>query len=89
MKRRRCSGVCPACRGTATVDAVDNTGVPYKGCANCRFVSSLRPATAPRWRVGRTLGRTLYVDDKCVGMVDTPELAAAIVEAMNARVVPS
>lgn len=35
------------------------------------------------WRVGRKLGRTLYVDDVCVGMVDTPELAARIVAAMN------
>ena len=36
-----------------------------------------------RWRVGRKLGRTLYKDDRCVGMVDTPELAAEIVAAMN------
>lgn len=37
-----------------------------------------------RWRVGRKLGRTLYRDDVCVGMVDTPELAAEIVVALNA-----
>lgn len=37
----------------------------------------------PRWRVGRKLGRTLYIDDQCVGMVDTPELAAAIVGSLN------
>jgi hypothetical protein len=37
------------------------------------------------WRVGRKLGRTLYKDDICVGMVDTPELARAIVLAMNAK----
>lgn len=36
-----------------------------------------------RWRVGRKLGRTIYRDDECVGMVDTPEIAAAIVAAMN------
>jgi hypothetical protein len=36
------------------------------------------------WRVGRKLGRTLYRDDVVVGMVDTPEIAAAIIEAMNA-----
>lgn len=36
-----------------------------------------------RWRTGRTLGRTLYRDDVCVGMVDTPELAKSIVDAMN------
>lgn len=35
------------------------------------------------WRVGRKLGRTLYRDDACVGMVDTPELAAQIAAAMN------
>lgn len=36
------------------------------------------------WRVGRKLRRTLYVDDQVVGMVDTPDLAARIVAAMNA-----
>jgi hypothetical protein len=35
------------------------------------------------WRVGRKVGRTLYLDDQLVGMVDTPELAQAIVAAMN------
>jgi hypothetical protein len=29
------------------------------------------------------VGRTLYVDDKLVGMVDTPEIAAQIAAAMN------
>lgn len=37
----------------------------------------------PRWRVGRTLGRTLYRDGQCVGMVDTLEVAAEIVAALN------
>ena len=37
----------------------------------------------PRWRVGRKLGRTLYRDDECIGMVDTRALAAQIVDAMN------
>lgn len=40
---------------------------------------------AETWRVGRKLGRTLYVDDQVVGMVDTPELAARIVAAMNGK----
>ncbi len=35
------------------------------------------------WRVGRKLGRTLYLNDEVVGMVDTSELAARIVDAMN------
>lgn len=37
------------------------------------------------WRVGTKLGRTLYRDEALVGMVDSPEIAAAIVEAMNER----
>ncbi len=37
------------------------------------------------WRVGRKLGRTLYRDEVCVGMVDTPLIAAEIVEAMNGK----
>lgn len=44
-----------------------------------------------RLRQGRTVGRTLYAqtgpepsdDDTLVGMVDTAELAAVIVEAVN------
>jgi hypothetical protein len=35
------------------------------------------------WRVGRKVQRTLYRDDQLVGLVDTPELAAEIVAAMN------
>ena len=35
------------------------------------------------WRVGRTLGRTLYCDDVLVGLVDTPEIATAIAQRMN------
>jgi hypothetical protein len=37
----------------------------------------------PRWRVGQKLGRTLYKNNHCVGMVDSPELAAEIVACMN------
>lgn len=37
----------------------------------------------PRWRVGTKLGRTLYVDNHCVGMVDSPGIAAEIVAALN------
>lgn len=44
-----------------------------------------------RLRVGRKVGRTLYIqsgeepsdDDQLIGMVDTPELAALIVAAVN------
>lgn len=40
--------------------------------------------SSERWRVGRKLGRTLYIDEVLVGMVDTREIAAAICDAMNA-----
>ena len=36
------------------------------------------------WRVGRKLGRTIYLNEVCVGMVDTKLLADDIVAAMNA-----
>jgi hypothetical protein len=44
-----------------------------------------------RWRVGRKVGRTVYIqtgtdpgdDDELVGMMDTSELAALVVEAVN------
>lgn len=32
-------GRCTSCGGTETVDAIDNHGKPYKGCANCRIMS--------------------------------------------------
>lgn len=38
-----------------------------------------------RWRVGGKLKRTLYRDDQLVGLVDTGEIAAEIVEALNGR----
>lgn len=34
------------------------------------------------WRVGKTLGRTLYLDEQCVGMLDDPRLARAVVEGL-------
>lgn len=39
----------------------------------------------PRYRVGRSVGRTIYDGDKLIGLMDTPEQAAEAVEAMNAR----
>jgi hypothetical protein len=47
--------------------------------------------SAERWRVGRKVGRTLYIhqgDDEVgeiIGLVDTRELAQRICAAMNAR----
>jgi hypothetical protein len=46
----------------------------------------------PLWRVGRSVGRTVYrmvgpnasKDDVLIGMMDTPELAKQVVEAVNA-----
>ena len=44
-------------------------------------------------RIGRSIGRTLYVqtgdeaskEDLLIGVMDSPELAALVVEAMNER----
>jgi hypothetical protein len=35
------------------------------------------------WRAGRSTGRTLWRDEQLVGMVDSPVVAAEIVETMN------
>ena len=35
------------------------------------------------WRVGRKVGRTLYDGDTLIGVMDTPELAERVVEAVN------
>lgn len=44
------------------------------------------PVVAPeRWSHGLSAFRALYVDGKLVGLVDTPEFAAQIVAAMNAK----
>ena len=37
----------------------------------------------PRWRVGRRLGRTIYLDGLLVGLVDSEHLAQRIVDACN------
>lgn len=37
-----------------------------------------------RWRTGRSVGRTLYIGDELVGVMDTPELARQVVEAIHA-----
>jgi hypothetical protein len=54
-------------------------------------------ATLPLiWRVGRKVGRTIYRqtgsepsdDDELIGVMDTPELAALVVAAVNDRAEP-
>ena len=47
-----------------------------------------------RWRTGRKVGRTIYRqvgeepsdDDRLIGVMDTPELAALVVEAVNQEI---
>jgi hypothetical protein len=56
-------------------------------------VSTVSSETEPKrpkgdlpWRVGSALGRTLYdVDGEFVGLMDSPELAQQVVDAVNAR----
>lgn len=35
------------------------------------------------WRTGRKVGRTVYIGDELVGVMDTPELAEQVVRAVN------
>jgi hypothetical protein len=50
--------------------------------------------THRRWRVGRKLGRTLYImvgdepsdDDQLIGMMDTEELAVMVQDVVNAHI---
>lgn len=37
-RRSRWDGCCRACGGADMVDAVDNDGRPYRGCARCTLV---------------------------------------------------
>jgi hypothetical protein len=72
-------GACPTCsQYGANCHCVENAQ---------RLADSvdayIKKVAKSRWRVGRKLGRTLYVDDVCVGMVDTASLAEEIVGAMN------
>lgn len=41
------------------------------------------PTVEPRWRVGRKVGRTLYLDNHLAGLMDTPEMARRAVEGLN------
>lgn len=49
-----------------------------------------------RWRIGQSVGRTIYVQllsqptkqDTLIGVMDTPELACTVVDAVNAAMVP-
>jgi len=41
------------------------------------------PMTKPRWRVGTEVARAIYRNERCIGIVDSPEFAAEIVAAMN------
>lgn len=52
--------------------------------AELRATPPTNPVSTEKWRVGRKLGRTLYIGDRFIGSVDTPELASQIVEAVNA-----
>ncbi len=38
------------------------------------------------WRIGRKVGRTIYNrDDELIGMMDTPYMAALVVECVNSK----
>lgn len=76
--RARCGG--PALCGECRDEFVAIYGI---GVYQNRYG---KPATT--YRVGNKLGRTVYRNDKLIGVMDTAEDAALVVEALNARVVP-
>lgn len=48
--------------------------------------AALRDIADPSdYRTGRKLGRTIYRDDILIGVMDTPELGALVVAALNAH----
>jgi hypothetical protein len=51
-------------------------------CVEC-CIKRQMPNLKGRWRQGTKLGKTLYIDNICIGMVDTPEIAKSIVDRMN------
>jgi len=73
---------CPSCGGAREVDCGE--------CSDCQGFSTTGgcrdqtpcPECAGQWRVGRKVGRTLYLNDRLVGMVDTSALASAIVRRL-------
>jgi hypothetical protein len=46
------------------------------------------PLEGPRWRVGRKLGRTLYLGDTFVGLMDSQFLAEKVAATMNGERAP-
>lgn len=51
--------------------------------------AALRDIADPSdYRTGRKLGRTIYRDDNLIGVMDTPELGALVVAALNAYTEP-
>jgi hypothetical protein len=72
---------------TALINEYECDGLPMRLVKPIQVLQSALASRAELpaglWRVGRSLGRTLYVGDQIVGLVDTPELASAIVDAMN------
>lgn len=41
------------------------------------------PPKPAKWRVGRKVGRTVYREESLVGVMDTPELARLVVDAVS------
>lgn len=74
---------CQGCGLTWRPAVVPTVGVQFlPGFKNEVAEAPVAPAPTA-WRVGRKLGRTLYVGEGLVGIMDTPALAASVVAAMN------
>lgn len=56
---------------------------------HCGVVAPQSSGGARDWRVGRKIGRTLYIGETLIGLMDSEVVAAEIVQTMNERPCPS
>lgn len=90
-ERRDDERYCPQCDSGGHECSGCGTSITHEGgraCAACAAGSlpAMPPEVteAPAWRVGRKVGRTVYIGDELVGVMDSPELASQVVSAVNA-----
>jgi len=78
------AGVLRDAVAVSSADALSPRAVDdARGVDPLAGASAAAGASPPRWRAGTKVGRTLYRDGVLVGLMDTPELAARVAEAMN------
>lgn len=64
---------------------VKATKIVWEQCAHIIGfdVGEFMKCRIPIWRCGKSVGRTIYHNGQLCGMMDTPELAVKVVDALN------